>query len=67
VLHADVEYWGEIYLDAELVDRIWFFEDMYGGVYPFVAQRRVNPQNPPEPDRRHPANESGHVIAVKNR
>jgi hypothetical protein len=66
VLYADVEYFGEIYLDAELVDGVWFFEDMYGGVYSFVGQRRVNPQNPPEPERRHPATESGHVILMKH-
>jgi hypothetical protein len=42
VLYADVEYFGEICLE-ELVDGVWFFEDMYGGVYSFVAQRRVNP------------------------
>ena len=65
MLYADVEYFGEIYLDAELVGCVWFFEDMFGGIYPFVAQHRVYPQNPPEPERRHPANESGHVVAVK--
>ena len=67
VLYADVEYFGEIYLDAELMDGVWFFEDMFGGVYPFVAQRRVNPQNRPEPERRHPANECGYAVAVKHR
>ncbi len=34
MLYADVEYFGEIYLDAEVVDRVWFSEDMYGGFYP---------------------------------
>jgi hypothetical protein len=35
-LYADVEYFGKIYLDAELMDGVWFFENMFGGVYPFV-------------------------------
>jgi hypothetical protein len=64
VLYPDVEYVGEIYVDAELVGGVWFFEDMYGGVYSLLAQRRVDPQKPPEPERRHPASESHPLILV---
>ena len=52
--YSDVEYLGHFYLDAELVDGIWYIEDHHGNALAFEVQARVKAQNPPSPERRHP-------------
>ena len=62
--YADVEYFDRVYLDAELSEEQWCFEDIFGAVYPFTAQHRVHPINAPQPVRRHPPSQSGHCVPL---
>jgi hypothetical protein len=61
-LYADVEYFGSVYLDAELTDDEWHFEDWMGAVHPFALQDRVHLVNEPQLYRRHPPAWSGHSM-----
>ncbi len=55
-LFGDVEYYDDIYQDAELIDGSWFFYDAQASFGPFIVQWRVHPLNKPEAERRHHAN-----------
>lgn len=60
-LYADVEYKGAVYLDAELINDVWYVEDCTGGFHPFHSQKSVVPINAPQSLRRYPPEFSGHT------
>jgi hypothetical protein len=62
--YADVEYLGLVYLDAELKEDCWFFEDSNGGVFPFLMQTSVHAVNSLSSKPRHPRHESGHTMDI---
>jgi hypothetical protein len=39
--YATVDYLGTVYKGAERVANVWYFEDVYGAMIPFVYQKRV--------------------------
>jgi hypothetical protein len=57
-----VEYFNCIYLDAELIDGFWHFEDQNGGLQPFISQTRVKPTTQLSVVRQHPPEKAGHII-----
>jgi hypothetical protein len=60
-IFADAEYLSEIYLDCELIDGKWYFEDSFGGLFPFIVQERVKPYNLPQRHRRHSPERAGQI------
>ena len=52
-LYADVEYRGQVYLDAELIDGKWFFTDRSKGLQAFRCQDKVIPFTQPVPEPQH--------------
>jgi hypothetical protein len=40
--YATVDSFGIVYDGAELVANVWYFEDIYGAMMPFIFQKRVN-------------------------
>ena len=53
-LFADIEYFGKLYWDAELVAGIWHYCDQKGNHTAFATQKRVHLLNEPLPYRRMP-------------
>jgi hypothetical protein len=62
--YSDVGYHDRLYLDAELIDGIWYFEDGQGALHAFSNQQRVKPKYPPILQRRHPPDRSGHSVPL---
>ncbi|HZR66857.1 MAG TPA: hypothetical protein VFA85_17080 [Terriglobales bacterium] len=50
-MFADVEYFGTVYRDAELINGQWYFDRPLGGITCFALQRRVRPLHEPRPYR----------------
>ncbi len=51
-LYADVEYFGIVYRDAELVAGTWYFQSPHAGLCAFAFQDRVKPLHEPQPQPR---------------
>ena len=58
-LYADVEYRGQVYLDAELIDGKWFFVDEWKGLQPFRQQDKIIPFTTPAAEPQHVDYRSG--------
>jgi len=53
-----VEYCSAFYVDADLFDGKWFFEDSQGDLQTFMLQHLVKPLNEPTNQRRDPPDAS---------
>ena len=60
--YSDVEYLRKVYLDAELIDGIWYREESDGALLAFGNQERVIPKTLPALTRRHAPDCSGHAV-----
>jgi hypothetical protein len=57
-----VEYWGITYCDAQQIDKIWHYEDAFGGVHDFFRQDWGQPITGLSETRRHPPHLSGQAV-----